>query len=236
MIIYVYGSNYRSHIEDTFAFEEEGFMYINWMDRGKRFFPLQNAENSDSMYPAVRNEVGDPDRCLQENMAEEVCFKPYGIDESDEFISRSRMHLPGESERSKREGEGLAEQFNCSSHHPPRSFERCGISGTSEEIKLAEQLYPSNVEGSTSQAVRNMSKEERSLVLDNRKIRNRASARRSRARRLSCVLQLGSEIREISNKYTALMEKLDQIFDENDKYTESIRRMQMQMDLLRSNN
>lgn len=97
-----------------------------------------------------------------------------------------------------------------------------------------ELLYPRNVDGTTSQAVRSMSAKERETVLQNRKIRNRASARRSHLKRLSKAEELGAEVVEIAISSISVLEKCNQTFAQNKNYLQSIRKMEFEIDLLKS--
>lgn len=104
---------------------------------------------------------------------------------------------------------------------------------TNEDYKM-ELPYPENVAGTTSQAVKTMSAKEREKVLENRKIRNRASARRSRANRRCSILQLRSEICDVLTNCKAIVIKCEKSVAENERYREIIRRTELELNKMKS--
>lgn len=97
-----------------------------------------------------------------------------------------------------------------------------------------ELLYPRNVDGTTCQAVRSMSAQERDTVLENRKTRNRASARRSHLRRLSKMEELVVEIKDISRGSLCVLEKCNNSLAQNESYRNSIRKLEFEIEALKS--
>mmetsp|Transcript_13709 Transcript_13709/g.36812 ORF Transcript_13709/g.36812 Transcript_13709/m.36812 type:complete len:213 (+) Transcript_13709:55-693(+) len=90
-----------------------------------------------------------------------------------------------------------------------------------------------DLRGSTAMASRRMTPEERLVVLHKRKLRNRQSAKRSRARRLKTIAELSEVFEEISRDSEALKRKAEIVVEQNKLLKEENSRLQETLELYR---
>eukprot|EP00183_Erythrolobus_madagascarensis_P000380 CAMPEP_0185847824 /NCGR_PEP_ID=MMETSP1354-20130828/2940_1 /TAXON_ID=708628 /ORGANISM="Erythrolobus madagascarensis, Strain CCMP3276" /LENGTH=231 /DNA_ID=CAMNT_0028548155 /DNA_START=510 /DNA_END=1205 /DNA_ORIENTATION=- len=105
---------------------------------------------------------------------------------------------------------------------------------SSEPAGKAACIEEDDLRGSTAMAARKMTPEERAVVLHKRKLRNRQSAKRSRARRLKTIGELSDAYDEIARDADTLRRKCELVVEQNKLLKEENTRLQETLELYRS--
>lgn len=88
--------------------------------------------------------------------------------------------------------------------------------------------------GSTSAEVRRMNDDERALVHYKRRLRNRESAKRSRARRQATISDIQTELEELRSLTTNLLDRCISFAKTNDRQQQEIETLRKEKQLLES--
>lgn len=143
----------------------------------------------------------------------------------------------GQEPTTKRRRGNEARQLTVTEIRSPLAPSRSDSTLAGGKVSVAE-LYPAemlvNLAGSTSAQVRRMNADERALVHYKRRLRNRESAKRSRARRQATLREIQSELSDLREVTASLLERCVCLARESDRQRTDIAILRKERSLLES--
>lgn len=130
-----------------------------------------------------------------------------------------------------------AARTNSKSSHADCPVGRPAAKGAVGDVSGCEQRYSAemllDLAGSTSAEVRRMSEDERALVHYKRRLRNRESAKRSRARRQATITEIQGELCDLRELTNGLVERCVRLVREGERHEREAGRAREEIETLR---